>query len=403
MTPQLQEVTCPYDHHSPEFADRFREIHNELRATAPLAWSEEYGGFWVATSYELVRRLARDSDNFTVARGPGRVGGIHIPPPPGALDRPRFVPGEADGEEHDHYRLALNPHFSRRKIEDLTPMIERQVTAAVDRIVDQRDFDIAQDLVGPILADITCQHMGLDVADSAGFFQGLHYMVLHGSDGTDDVKDAFDASWAEIVRVAAARREHPRDDVISHLVQWEPAFTDEQIHMMVLNVSLGANNTTKSLVGQALMYIDRHPDLRARLRENPDLVRPAVDEFLRLLPVVGGPARTATSDVEVDGITIREGERVLLVYPSANHDPQKYANPSEFDLDRGAAQHLAMGVGTHFCLGAWLAKSLTEITIRQMLERCPDFFVDHALVEFGPDRGTVSNLLRVPAHVSREG
>jgi cytochrome P450 len=392
-------VTCPFDHHTADYAENFREILDDLRATAPLIWTEAHGGYWVATTYDMVRRLAIDSDAFTVARAPGRVGGIFIPAPPGAETRPRFVPGEADGEEHDHYRLALNPDFSKQRVAEMTPLIERHVDQAIDRIVANGSFDVAHDLVAPILAGIACEHMGMEVDEPARFFDSLVHMVDTGSHGEDEVQSEFDRSWEYIVQVVNDRRAEPRDDVISHLIAWDPPFTDDQIHMMILNVSLGANDTTKSLLAQALIYIDQHPDLRARFIEHPEEIRPAIDEFLRLTPVAMGPCRTATRDVEIDGVTIREGDRLMLSFPSANYDPHKYPHPREFDLERGSAQHLAMGVGTHFCLGAWLAKSISAITMRQLLKRCPNFSIDHEAVEIGPNRSSLTVLQRTPAVV----
>jgi cytochrome P450 len=394
-----EAVTCPFDHHTAQYAEHFRDILDEARATTPLLWTEAHGGYWVASSYDVVRRLAIDSDAFTVSRGPGRIGGIAIPPPPGADTRPRFVPGEADGEEHDHYRLALNPHFSKQRVAEMTPLIERHVNQAIDRIIEAGSFDVAHELVAPILSGIACEHMGLEVSDTSRFFDSLLHMIDHGSHGGDEVQSEFDRSWAYIVEVVNERRAEPCDDVISHLTAWDPPFTDEQIHMMILNVSLGANDTTKSLLAQALIYVDKHPELRARFIKHPEEIRPAIDEFLRLMPVAMGPCRTATRDVEIDGMKIREGERVMMSFPAANFDPAKYAHPREFDLERGAAQHLAMGVGTHFCLGAWLAKSISATMMRQLVIRCPNFSIDHENVKIGPNRSALTVLERVPAVV----
>lgn len=392
-------VTCPFDHHTAEYARDFRDIFDEIRPVAPLFWSDAHGGYWVATTYELVRRMAIDSETFTVSRSPERVGGIAIPAPPGADTRPRFVPGEADGEEHDHYRLALNPHFSKQRVADMAPIIERHVTATMDRIIEMGDFDVAHDLVAPILSGITCEHMGLEVANTSKFFDSLHHMITMGSHGDDEVGQEFRESWAYIEQVVIDRRAAPRDDVISALTQWEPAFTDAQIHMMILNVALGANDTTKSLLAQALVYTDEHPELRQQFAEHPELIRPAVEEFLRLMGVAMGPCRTATRDVEIGGVLIKKNERVMLSFPSANHDPVKYPHPREFDIERGAAQHLGMGVGTHFCLGAWLAKSISAETIRQLVTRCPNLVVDQDAVVIGANRSSLTALERTPAHV----
>lgn len=395
-----QAATCPFDHHSADFAANFRDIFDEARERGPLVWSEEHGGYWIATTHEMARRIAIDSDTFTVARSAERVGGIQIPAPPGSDTRPRFVPGEADGEEHDAYRLALNPFFSKQRVAQLQPTINRHVARALDAVIAMQSFDIAYDLVAPILSGIACELMGVEVDDPRRFFDAQLHMVSHGSDGGDEVSGEFEWAWSHIVRTVDEHRANPTDDIVSALVTHDdPPFTDEQIHMMILNISLGSNDTTKSLVAQALIYIDEQPQLRARLAADPELVRPAVDEFLRLLPVAMGPARTATRDVEIDGLLIRRNERVMLAFPSANHDPAKYPDPRSFDLDRGSAQHLGMGVGAHFCLGAWLAKAIAGTTIRELLSRCPNYAVDHANLVYGANRSSLTSLPAAPAVV----
>lgn len=382
--------TCPFDHHEEAFGANFKDYLDEMRAAGPLVWSTLYGGFWVATTHEMARRLAIDSDTFQVGRTATRTGGIFIPPPPGADTRPRFVPGEADGVEHDRYRLALNPHFSKQRIAELSSLVERHVREAIDRVIAMGRFDVSRDLVAPILAGIACEHMGIEVADPPKFFDSLGHLVTHGaSDDHDAAQKNFDEAWANIVEIVAKRRSDPHNDVISALVQWtDPVFTDDEVYMMVLNVSLGANDTTKSLIAQALVYLDGHQDIQQLLRVDTAKVRPAIDEFLRLLPVTMGAARTADRDVEVDGITIKEGDRVYLSWPGGNFDPAKYADPRSFDLTRGSAQQLGMGVGAHFCLGAWLAKSISAVTIRELLARTK-YRIDRENLRENPNRAVL--------------
>jgi cytochrome P450 len=400
-------AVCPVDHHSAEFAQHHREILDDLRESAPLVWSPLYGGFWIATRFDIVRRLAMDSAGLTVAPGPHRTGGIQIPAPPGLKTRPLFVPGEADGQEHDDYRMALNPHFSKQRVAELTPMIERHVSGTIDAILDSRRFDVVNDLVGPILAGVACEHLGLEVENPAGFFQAMFEMVSYtptessGGDKFDQVARAFSQEWQAVVDLVADRRSNPREDVVSHLVRWTtPAFTDEQIQMMTLNVILGASDTTKSLVSQAVLYLDQDREVRDRLRRQPDLIRKSVEEFLRLFVVAMGPCRTATQDVEIAGVTIKQGERLMLSFPAANHDPAKYPDPDEFSLERGAGQHLAMGVGTHFCLGAWLAKSISTITLRELLDRVPDYVVDADGIRGAHDKNSLNHFESMPAAVT---
>jgi cytochrome P450 len=397
-------IKCPFDHHSVQYAKNFFAILDEVRTESPLAWSDLYGGFWVATGHDLVRRLTVDSSAMSVAHGPDRKGGIAIPPRPGTKTRPLFVPGEAEGEEHDNYRLALNPHFSKQRVGELQPMIQRHVDAAVDGVLDAGKFDVVQDFVARILSGVACEHLGLEVDDPPLFFRALAHMVAYFGDSDakfDAVTSSFQSAWETVMATVADRREHPRDDVISHLTRWEkPSFTDEQIQMMTLNVVLGSADTTSALLGQAIMYLYQHPVIRLRLAERPDQIRSAVEEFLRLFAVSMGVGRTLTRDLEVEGVTLKKGDRIFLSYVAANHDPVQYPDPYTFDLDRGAKRHLAMGVGSHFCLGSHLAKAISETALRSYLARMQGVRVDVGSAETNDDKNALNQWVRIPAEVS---
>jgi cytochrome P450 len=396
-------VKCPFDHHSPEYAGNHFAILDELRENGPLVWSDLHGGFWIATSHDLVRRLGVDGSAVSVAHGPDRKGGIAIPARPGTKTRPLFVPGEAEGEEHDNYRLALNPHFSRQRVLELQPMIQRHVDATIDRIAALGSFDVVGDFVAPILSGIACEHLGLEVEEPRKLFRSLALMVSyfgdgHGGSEFNAIADSFNSAWQTVVETVASRRANPCDDVISYLTQWDkPAFTDEQIQMMTLNVVLGSADTTSALLGQAIMYLYEHADVRDQLRSQPDLIRPAVEEFLRLFAVSMGAGRTMTRDVDVDGVTLKTGDRILLSYPAANHDPARYPEPYAFDLDRGSKRHLGMAVGPHFCLGAHLAKAISETALRAFLGRIDEFTVDVAGAETNADKNALNQWIRIPA------
>jgi cytochrome P450 len=397
-------ITCPFDHHSTEYAKNFFAILDEVRSTSPLVWSDLYGGFWIATGHDLVRSLTVMSSAMSVAHGPDRNGGISIPVRPGTKTRPLFVPGEAEGEEHDNYRLALNPHFSKQRVTEIQPMIQRHVDAAIDRVLAAGSFDVVRDFVAPILSGIACEHLGLEVDDPPAFFRSLALMVSYFGESNsqfDAVANSFQASWQTVISTVADRRVHPRDDVISYLTQWEkPRFTDEQVQMMTLNVVLGSADTTSALLGQVIMYLYRHPDVRQRLRQNPGLIRPAVEEFLRLFAVTMGAGRTVTQDVDVEGVTLKAGDRILLSYVAANHDPAQYPDPYSFDLERGSKRHLAMGVGTHFCLGSHLAKAISETALDGFLERVHDIQVDLGSAESNEDKNALNQWVRIPAVAS---
>lgn len=396
-------IACPFDHHSPTFAQNYFSVLDEVRATSPLVWSDLHGGFWVATGFDLVRKLTMNSRAMSVGHGPDRQGGIAIPPRPGTKTRPLFVPGEADGQQHDDYRRALNPHFTQARVAEMQPMIERHVDAAVDAMLAAGSVDLIEDFSARVLTGIACEHLGLDVEDTLGFFRALALMVSYSGEANsefDQVASSFKDAWPLVVRTVAERRDNPRDDVISALTQWDsPRFTDEEIHSMTLNVCLGAADTTSSLLGQTFMYLAAHPELVERLRADSSLIRPAVEEFLRMFAVTMGAGRTLTQDVEVEGVTLRKGERILLSYVAANHDPAKYPNPYEFDLVRGAGRHLSMGVGVHACLGAHLARAIAATGLETFLQRVETFTVDPADATTNEDKNILNQWVHVPASV----
>lgn len=394
-------ITCPFDHHSKEFAENYLSILDELRVQSPLVWSDLYGGFWVATGYSTVRKLMVNSSAVTVDHGPNHQGGIFIPARPNAENRPLFVPGEVEGQEHDKYRLALNSHFSKARVAERAPMIERHVDAAIDRIIDLGEFDVVGDFIGPILAGVACEILGLEVDNPKQFFRDITHVVdFEERDGLGEVVSTFRYAWDTVVNTIAERRVNPRDDVISALTQWEAVhFTDEQIQMMVLNVILGAGDTTSAMMGQAMMYLHQHRDVCDHLASHPEDVRAAVEEFLRLFAVAMGPARTMTQDVEIEGVILKKGDRLLPSLPGANHDPEQFPEPYSINLERGSGRHLAMGVGTHFCLGSHLAKAISERAIQKFLKNIPTFTVDIDSAVSNPDKSSLNGWERIPARV----
>ena len=326
-------VTCPFDHHSPDYAARFAEIIDEMRLQAPLVWSSLHGGFWVATTYDLVRTLRKDSGRLKLNQVEGEMdGGLSIPVSPAARHRRRFIPGETDGEEHDRYRLALNPMFSRRKVAELQPIIDRHVVAAIDRVLEQREFDVVEDLAGPSFTGIAAEHLSFDVPQPRPFFKKFSGLTTYSAVSATDlgtVSADFQEAWSVLIQTVKDRRESPRDDVISHLVQWtDPAFTDDEIHSMVFNVILGSVDNVTNFISHVFLYMDQHREVRDLLAARPDLVPDAVDEFSARspppaiqdvrswrtwpsTPQPSGPA-SASCSLRTRGTTIRPGTQTPM-------------------------------------------------------------------------------------------
>jgi cytochrome P450 len=397
-------VACPFDHHSPEYTERFAEVLDEMRSQAPLVWSVCHGGFWVATTYDLVRKLRKESERLKLNQVEGKMeGGLSIPPSPAARHRRRFIPGETDGDEHDKYRLALNPMFTKRKVAELQPVIDRHIAAAIDHVLEKREFDVIEDLAGPSFAGISAEYLGFDVQQPRSFFKKFSSLTSYSAVSAGDlgsVSKDFREAWSILVQTVNDRREAPGDDVISHLVQWkEPAFTNDEVHSMVFNLILGSVDNVTNFVSQVLLYMDQHREVRDLLSARPHLMGDAVDEFLRLITPSGNSGRTVMEDLTINGVTLRAGERILLSSYAGNHDPAHYPHPYAFDVERaGKQQHLSFGVGEHFCLGAWLAKAVAATTLTQVLAHIPNYRIDIDRAQLPASRAATNSWLTMPAH-----
>ncbi|GAA4558700.1 cytochrome P450 [Pseudonocardia xishanensis] len=401
-------LVCPFDHHSREYAEGHREMFEDLRKAGPVVWSDAYGGFWIATDYVHVREVLKDSETFTVETIDGaREGGTLIPAPRGAafLAPDTTLFNFFDGQRHDTARAALNPHFSRRRVAELAPLIKATVDRVLDRVLKQGEFDIVYDLAAPITAGIVNDHMGFGLEDPAPFFRAVFSLkradeAMSGA-GNDPVVTTYKEGWAYLGEVVRARRTEPRDDVISALAQAKDGtFTDDEIQGMCMNVIFGAADTTAAFTAHTLTFLADRPDQQAELRADPSKIPAFIREGLRYFNVAMGVARTARRDVDLGGTKIRKGDRIFALIPSANLDPALYDNPGEFDMARPASQHLGFGGGIHSCLGASLAQAIVAADIRGVLERVEAYSIDPENLVRNSDLSFISLFLKAPMRIN---
>jgi cytochrome P450 len=182
-----------------------------------------------------------------------------------------------------------------------------------------------------------------------------------------------------VLEYAASRRAKPEDDLTSFLIQFEfdgKRLTDEQLLNIIWNLIGGGVDTTTSLTALTLLHLGTHPALRQELIDHPELYRTATDEFLRYFSVNQTLSRTVTRDVELNGQHLRKNDKVVISWLSANHDEQEFDRPDEIILDRTPNRHLAFGLGPHRCIGSHLARLMSEVMVKAVLDRLPDYQVD---------------------------
>ena len=373
---------CPvvhFDHNSPEHAADPVGSYRALRAQHPIAYSEAHGGYWILSGYEPVFEAARDDDIFSSARTSHGGEGLTVVIPKTPMHQ--HIPIEIDPPEFRKYRRIVNAIAAPAAIGPLTERIKHHTTWFIDQVIEQGHCDLAE-IIG-IPAITTVEWLGLPTEEWARYsFQ--HRMVLAAPKGSPDYIQATQVDLPyltnQVKEVIAARKEQPRDDVISYLLAQQVddrPLTDDEVFSMVELLLAGGTVTTSSLVSQAMIWLYQHPEVRQRLIDEPELRERATEEFLRFFSPTQALARTVTTDVEFHGCPLKAGDRVLLAWASANRDPAGgFDDPDELDVERWPNRHVAFGVGVHRCVGSHIARALAYEMIGQLLTRMPDYVVD---------------------------
>jgi len=388
-----------FDHHSPHYAENWREINAHLRASCPVAYTEAHGGFWVVSRYEDVAAVAHDDATFSSHQElpDGSRYGTTIP-----VSSFRQVPIEMDPPEFFAYRKLLTPWFSPGSAKRLIPYIRDVTTFCIDRVIETGTADLVNDIAGPVPAILTLHLLGLPTDEWRSFSDTVHTLI-HTAPGTPEHEAAaagFLGIIGQLTEAIEQRRAEPGDDLISYLVQAEidgKPLSDERLMQMVTLVLLGGVDTTTALLANALEWLARHPAERTRLRENPELIPQATEEFLRYFSPVQALARTATRPCEVGGQPIEAGDRILMLWASANHDESVFDQPGRVILDRFPNRHQAFGLGIHRCLGSNLARAEFGVVMEEVLRRMPDYAIDAASGRRYPTIGVVNGWITLPA------
>ncbi len=359
-------------------------VNAELRQRCPVAWNENYGGFWYLSSYESVSQTARDDATFSHRYDPNAEDGVDyqgemgVPRPEG---QPALGIGEVDGEYHLALRHALAPFFSPGAVLKLKPFMEEKAQEFLDQHITKGHMDLVLDYASPVPAILTMKMVGLP-HDNWQLYANLFHSVMAVPQDSPEYADAIakvPAMMDEVLQHAAARRGTPKDDLTSFLIQFEfdgKRLDDAQLLNILWNLIAGGVDTTTSQTALTLRHLGTHPELRQQLIDHPELYRTATDEFLRYFTVNTSLSRTVTRDVELNGQQLRKNDQLIISWLAANHDDKEFERPDEVILDRTPNRHLAFGLGPHRCIGSHLARLMSEVMVRAVLDRIPDYEVD---------------------------
>lgn len=386
----------PFDHHGPDAANDPFRLYTEMREKCPVTWSDEWGGFWAVSGYEEVVQVALDDDAFCSGQG--------VALPPIGQVRP-LLPIESDPPEFHVLRKLMNPRFSPGAARRMEPEIKSIAADLVNQFIERGEADLVRELAMPLPARTTLRLLGMDDTRWEWFLQRIHT-------GVHESAHDFDRSVEQLMEVYAAIAEALEqreaeglvgDDLISYLGRAvrEGTIREEQLLDICLLVLFGGLDTTASAIASAIYYLDRMPDQRALLRTEPDKLRHAIEEFLRFEAPIQGLGRTVAQETELAGQRMRPGEKVWVLWGSANRDSGQFTDPDRLNFDREANPHVAFGVGIHRCIGSNLARVMFKSALTEVLDRLPKYkVVDGYVPERFPDSSVVYGLTTLPVTFS---
>ena len=345
-----------------------RNPHEELawlRANAPV-WKDPKHGVWAVSTYHLVRQVATQPALFSSA------GGIR----PDNDPVPQMI--DMDDPEHWNRRKLVYKGLTPRRVREREPAIRRTARRLVDAVAEREEFDLIWDLAAWLPLNVIADDLGVAEADRE---QLLHWsdQLLSGLGSHDQEilnKQMLAAvGYAEYARkVIEARRAQPTDDLMSILVHAEvdgDHLSDEEIISESLLILVGGDETTRHVISGGVYQLLLERSRWETLRADRSLLPSAIEEMLRWVSPIRNMARQATEDLELNGRHISKGEKLLLLYPSANRDESVFENPFQFDIRRKPNEHVAFGFGPHFCLGAHLARLELTVILEELLDRLP--------------------------------
>ncbi len=358
------------------------ELFRRLRSECPVHWSShmpefpDEDGYWSVTTADGVYEVSRDWQTYSSERG--GITAVTDSALPLELVQAMFI--GMDPPKHDRVKALFQRGFTPKRIAEHEDEIRAIARDVLDQLEGRDTCDLVTDLAQPVVSRVIGSFMGLPPGDDV-FWADLMNTILAANDpdvNPDGVRTVMERDVPEVFRrcgeLIAARRANPTDDLTSVLVHAEVDGERLEEHEIVMGFFLlmaAGNDSTKATFCSAMRALLEDAGQRQMLLDDPSLIPGTVEEALRMFPAFAHFRRTATSDTELQGQKIREGDKVVMWYVSSNRDATRYEDPDRFDVTRNP-EHQAFGAGgRHFCLGAALARLELRILLEETLARFP--------------------------------
>jgi cytochrome P450 family 142 subfamily A polypeptide 1 len=398
------------------------ETYRWLRANAPL-YRDEANDLWVASRHEDVFHFSRTPETYCNKYGvrPVVAGDMSII--------------TLDGEEHTRTRRLINQGFTPRRVRELVPHMRELSQQLIDEIEAKGEIDFVEDFAIHVPLIIICELMGLDPEQRMQMYRWSDDMMAgdgHADPDSPELQAAATSfgEYAEmLIGLIAERRANPTDDDLigvltqaydagdlekehkalpgideehaARIIAEKAELSDDELFAFLTILLVAGNETTRNAISGGMLALSLFPEQKAKMIANIDddaFMDKAVDELIRYVSPVLGFIRTVTHDHTYKGVDFKEGDRVLMLYQSANRDEDVFDRPDELILDREANPHLAFGIGPHFCLGANLARNEVKTVFQELLRRLPDITVPDGV----PLQRGASSLVLALQHLKTE-
>lgn len=380
------------------------EAYDELRQHCPVYKLPETGLFMV-TRYEDVREVLTTSSVFSSRPGAGAGGANEASKAHAAVFSEKgWVKARTlqrtDPPEHTHYRKILGRVFTNRTVERMRPRLEEITNQLIDNFIDRGSCEFVSEFALPLPGIFICEQLGLPAEEYGTFKKWADAMLamsqkpLTPEEATMQAELEVEAQH-HLAKEFNKRRKEPADDLISlivHAHEDDEPFTMEELQDLMHQLVTGGFETTTAAISKAMLLLLQYPDQMDKLRTDPSLIKNFIEESLRFDSPVAGLWRTTACPVDIGGASIPEGSPVMPRFASANRDPEMFESPEKFDIEReNVNQHMAFGLGSHFCLGASLARAELLAAFTIILDRLDDI---HLIGEMDQEIHNFSFFLR---------
>ena len=359
-----------WDHMDQQWTKDPYKIWDQIRQEdCPIAHTERYGGVYLPTSFDDIKEIALDTEHFS-----SRNVVVRQEQPVNAGGAP---PITSDPPKHRLARMVIMPPFGPHEIKKLIPRTRELCNELIDKFADRDAFDGAVEYAQNIPVHVIAHMLQIPETDADRFRNWIDMVVVQGITDVDKMNQGLMEITEYFMEHVEARRANPGDDLISYLTQQsyedgEP-FKPNHVLGSLRLILIAGIDTTWSAIGSSIWHLAQHPEDRARLVNEPEMMRTAVEEFLRAYAPVT-MARIIAKDKTVHGCPMKAGQMLLLPFPAANRDPKQFDRPDEVIIDRpDAHRHAAFGMGIHRCVGMHLARMEITVALEELLKRVPNF------------------------------